>query len=82
MLLSPTLAFSKTNREIWLDQVQEIYPLASRRTARVVAKTQPRYRTVQRLRAMQAQSVLGYLHDQYLNLIDLFALPARMLANV
>ena len=82
MLLSPTLAFAKTSQEIWIDQVQEIYPHASRRTATIAARIQPRRRAIQRLRAMQAQSIFGYVKDQWLNLVDLFSLPVRVLANV
>ena len=81
MLLSPTLAFAKPGKEIWIDQVQEIYPLTSRRTQRITYKRRPRQQRIQHLRAMQSQSLFGYVRKHCFNCLAALSLPARVLAR-
>jgi hypothetical protein len=78
MLLSPCNAFARTSQETWLLSVQEIYPvypgvrLQNAHKTKVSQTTQASQnrKSIQRLRAMQAQSFLLYIRDQYLNLVD------------
>ena len=81
MLLSPSLAFAKKSQEIWIEQVQEIYPIGSRRRAQPTVKKEPRRQTVQQLRAMQAQSFACFVRDQWASLLEVLSLPVRVLAH-
>ena len=82
MLISPSCAFSKTTQEILIEQVKEIYP-CYKATGKVRKSTTPRHQSIQRLRAMQGQSFLGYIKDQVLNLTEMvsFVWPSRILLN-
>ncbi|HEY9760156.1 MAG TPA: hypothetical protein V6C97_33680 [Oculatellaceae cyanobacterium] len=78
MLLSPSCAFNRSTTEVWLEQVNEIYPC--RRPQLVIASTQPRQQSIGRLRAIQGQSPLECLREQYLNLKQALASLSRRVA--
>jgi hypothetical protein len=62
MLLSPSCAFNRSTTEVWLEQVQEIYPC--HRPQAVATKPVPRQEAIVRLRALQGQTIVECLKEQ------------------
>lgn len=75
MLLSPSCAFKRSTTEVWLEQVREIYPC--HRPQQVVTPSRPRQQSIGRLRAMQGQSLIECMREQYLNLKQAFTPLSR-----
>lgn len=80
MLIDTSYIYGRTaTTDIWLDQVQEIYPCG--RAKKVSVRRVSTYGAVRKLRAMQGQSLISWAKDQYLNVMDMLRLQERKLAS-
>jgi hypothetical protein len=60
MLLSPCFALNTTTtKELWIEQVLEVYPCAGLK--KEIVKATPKHRAVRKLRELQGFSFFGYL---------------------